>query len=1105
VQPVPGPREDLWVRVDRVWRVVWRGLKQELISSDAVITGEPVDALIAECGQMMSAAAAGEAAPAGPRPLLALLRLGSRKHFRRKQFDATVPRVAAGPVPFPVPVLEGVGAGALRPAVFPVPIPGAGPGAEPGAAWSCHLVLAMDQATREHHLGLGALLAHELACVHTLHYAILEAIARVRGKGITGVQLAGCLGWDPMQLSRELDALVELGLVARQVFKATKKKRQLYGKKSLPDTLRFYSYTRPCYVNDHDKRIHWDITRQEICTMLSSCKNKTAVITDLQTALHRAYVQTAVFDTLMQDLQHEGYFHVFTIKLDRTQKTCVRLVHDYPGDAPRVCTGKTPLTHAFQRFIAQDAMAADANADADAGANSGTQLLTLMLRFGVAQSTAKAVCGQLVFKNLIVSSKCDTTGEFTLQTRFRLYAHTDMLATATHGGMHIADNGSVKVKDEPHAKVVPMGLVGTSGRVKSTKVQALRRMRLVGNVIKKEIAVYDVFELRHRLQRMEATDLGPNVDPSSIRVADKKVMKRILSKLVEDGTCKTVEVMIPQTDSSKGAVDKHTLWISSAVDLQSNRLQEITAWLKRTEEAKKKKRVAQYNNQKDADGDIERIDLSHCARPPAKRMRRDAGTGASPASLVSVPKKSFGSKLALHGAYIPPPPPSAPPLLPPPTSPPHRPSSSLPYPPAQPVATVTTPVMLAPVFPVVHGGQESADSPPAFAQRAGGHIGEMQDGELDDSLGLPEEPCQLGISTARTESVVILAAPMKTLEQPDPVTVVMPIVPKQALPSPAPHAPIPDYGAGKTGRRPWKGKMERLRYIHTFLTDILFSMAEELSDQASSGDKTAAEHTTQIARLGDCTPDQPSAPAAASSRYHQNAKAFHVSDVCQLLTVQQYSVFCGPQQVISCAPEHTMTCLRDLPEPTKEHFRKSKPEKRFKTILANLEDILLLRFSNKEGDAFQLARHICLTNTVLKDPLQQQQPRMGECSFGLTSQELIRKFWRQLQFYETEYKHTSTNVLGLPASTNLCIVRQWGGRDIQAGATTSTAKRKQPGRDMTEIRAAAKSARDCKKRVTLSAEAEAALTSSLGTAEEEGGTDTVGEVLATHTPAHGSG
>ena len=65
---------------------------------------------------------------------------------------------------------------------------------------------------------------------------------------------------------------------------------------------------------DFSLRVHWDITRQEFCSQLNQCKNKTAVVRELQILLHGARVQSSVFDTIITELTNENYIEVFTVR-----------------------------------------------------------------------------------------------------------------------------------------------------------------------------------------------------------------------------------------------------------------------------------------------------------------------------------------------------------------------------------------------------------------------------------------------------------------------------------------------------------------------------------------------------------------------------------------------------------------------------------------------------------------------------------------------------------------------------------------------------------------------------------------------------------------------
>ena len=595
--------------------------------------------------------------------------------------------------------------------------------------------------------------------------------------------------------------------------------------------------------------------------------------------------------------------------------------------------------------------------------------------------------------------------------------------------------------------------------------------------------------MRHRLQRLESADLGPSVEPASIRVADKKVMRRILSKLVEDGTCKAIEIKIKQETTKIGGQEKwetHTLWVHADIERGSEELEKLSTWVRDSEAAKKKRRHSKFNNHKHADGEIERIDLSHCKRPdssshnPSKRSRRDLVPGMSGAEHSHSPPTQAGD--TFRGQLVPPPPPLA----------------------STPEAVVTR-IKVEAESPVMHielGAkvtQEDADEPAQLSP------------EVPEPTDLFPDPS--------------LQSPIK---------MVVPTEPKYMLPAPPVHDHIKDFTSNMT-KRPWVGKMERIRYIHTFLTDYLL-VVESKEKNTSANDPGGAATTKQYAVLHDdagdedapkdvkveaasskqtdgaqqiggtqqtgggtvakvagtttstpstmqegsrgssSVPERPAVPQAevAFSTYQGNARVFSLKDLCTILTVQQYSTLLGPQTVIPCPPDLAMTCIRNLPEDVHARFMKSKPEKRLQSLLKIMESLLLVRFCEEACENIQLSYQLDLVNTMVKDTSKQRSGAGGtirkKFSFVFTSSDLVKRFWRPFQFYCLEYKHVTSSILGLTPNLNLSIVRQWSTKTRD----TSGGKRK----ELTSI--AAQTARDAKKkRLLLSPEAQAALTHSL--------------------------
>ena len=433
------------------------------------------------------------------------------------------------------------------------------------AMW--RLVVVADQSCRERALTpVGASPEVMMGSLTDKQYALLELVGMTREHGALHASISDALDLDATFIHNDLQKLTKLGAITKFMVEAKGRER----KSKLPPQLELsHAFWLHKFSGTAGPHVKWVVSAEELCTKLALCRQKTAVAAEIKTHLHGATITSASYDSMVLNLVKRNYVEHFQVKVDGKLKRCIRLLKPFP-------------TVAYQAEEARDVFEQSFTIIAASG-HAGIALDEVMTKLGLYMAQGRAIMGALVQQTGINPVIAGIESSWDYQTVFRL-------------GVSDANTGA--------GKKGKAGSIGITGRVKSMKDQADRRIRLMKKLLADQHVMQNDIDCRAKFQEMESLELGDGAC-----MTDRKTMARLIGKLIASNDCKEITVAITL---ASGSTKKVTLVVEPALSEQSMEVQQMIGHLKEVMSASRNLKVKKLKEGGPEANDIERINLSHC-------------------------------------------------------------------------------------------------------------------------------------------------------------------------------------------------------------------------------------------------------------------------------------------------------------------------------------------------------------------------------------------------------------------------------------------------------------------------------------------------------------
>ena len=397
-------------------------------------------------------------------------------------------------------------------------------------------------------------------------YALLELVGMTREHGALHSSLSDALSVDATFVKNDLRKLMKLGAISKFMVEAKGSTR----KSKLPPQLELsQAFWLHKFSGSTGPLVKWVVSPEELCAKLSACNKETAVAAEIKTYLHGAAIASAGYDSMVLNLVKRNYVEHFQVKVDGKLKRCIRLLKPYS-------------TVVYQAEEGRDVFEQSYTIIAAAG-HPGISLDKVMTKLGLYMAQSRAIMGALVQQTAINPVIAGIESSWDYQTMFRLGPSDANTAAGKKG---------------------KAGSIGITGRVKSMKDQADRRIRLMKGLLAEHHVLQNDIDCRSKFQEKESLELGDGAC-----MTDRKTMARLIGKLIASNDCKEITVAITL---ASGSTKKLTLVVEPLLNEQSMVVQQMILHLKTSMSASRNVKSKKAKVAETESTNIERIDLRNC-------------------------------------------------------------------------------------------------------------------------------------------------------------------------------------------------------------------------------------------------------------------------------------------------------------------------------------------------------------------------------------------------------------------------------------------------------------------------------------------------------------